>query len=677
MGPRPLTWRALGVYVPLDLLFRLVVWVGYRAMLGPLDADSAGRLEVVALAVTLPFIGAWMAGLFVILAPIDRWLTLREDPTRAGPDGPHGCPIQLRRTRRAARRAPVRFALLWMLSWVVPFLLLNFLVLEGHSGDIHLGRETWIGAALLCAALPLGALSLAVTFLSWFLGPTVGRLAMAAHAGGADANDRGGSLRWRTLMVALSLGLTPVLWLASITYMSSVRQDAERGRLQAELAARDGGELAAEVAPMGRGASGEEGFVAELIGSQLGIILFLGIVVSLYAILCAGFLAGSIGTPVASIARVMRDITDQCDVTRIQRIPVFQRDEIGDLVEQANRMLDRLEETAQASRAAEASLRVVNEELEKRVLERTSQLAASHSQLEISVAELCSTQRELMQASRLGGMAEVATVVLHNIGNLLTSVNVSAEVVAEIARDSRAARLGELARLMEQHRPDLAEFLSADERGRLIPAYLLALAGEIGEERAAIDAEMSQLRANLDHIKSVIGAQQSLAYGGVVAIERVDPSLLVEEALKLSLLRGGQVEVIRDMEAIPPVSLDRHMVMQILTNLLRNAQDAVDGVAGARIQIRVSGRPGGRFAIEVTDNGSGIAPENLFRIFNHGFSTKREGNGFGLHSSACSARVMRGSLTAASPGPGKGATFTLELPINQPVSFRSAEQSAA
>jgi two-component system NtrC family sensor kinase len=63
----------------------------------------------------------------------------------------------------------------------------------------------------------------------------------------------------------------------------------------------------------------------------------------------------------------------------------------------------------------------------------------------------------------------------------------------------------------------------------------------------------------------------------------------------------------------------------------------------------------------------GIAPENLTRIFSHGFTTRTDGHGFGLHSAALAAQQMGGRLTAQSDGPGRGATFTLELPVAAPA----------
>lgn len=734
------------VFVPLDLLFRLMVWVGYRDMLGPLAPAAEGSLTALAIAISLPFVIASAIGIRFLLAPIDRWLAERRNAPadESTGEGPSARPLQA--ACAAASSAPRRFAFVWMVSWVVPFALLNYVALVAQAERFQLPPETWIGGLFMMGTLPLGSVSLAFTFLSWFLGPTMGQLSLAAHARGVSLSDRAWSVRKRTMVVAVCLGLTPILWISSVSYTSNARAASESNLLRVRLAARELHESATQEHGPGAAAvaaaSRPDSFVADragrvlsgsgravlaaspaltewlarngharegatvdrrtglsvafravdgsrLIGSvrepdpvisraQLFILTFFCAVVAVYSVLCAGFLAGSIGTPVASIARVIRDITDRGDVTKIKRIPVFQRDEIGDLVGGANRMLDRLQEAARASRKAEASLRHANEVLEQRVTERTAELARSHETIEASLVELRATQRNLVEASRLGGMAEVATVVLHNVGNVLTSVNVSAEVASELVQNSRAGRLGEVVRLLDRHRHDLGGFLTEDNRGRLLPSYLGALAEDLAQERNAVAAEIIRLKTNLDHIAVIIGSQQALARGGVLALERMDPAALLDEALELAIdTNSGSIEVVRELERIPSVVVDRRLVVQILTNLLRNAQEALAGVAGARIQLRVWQVAEDRFALAIADNGAGIAAENLTRIFNHGFTTKRDGHGFGLHSSACSARMMGGSLTVASPGPGEGATFTLELPTSPLAATSDEEQSAA
>ena len=148
----------------------------------------------------------------------------------------------------------------------------------------------------------------------------------------------------------------------------------------------------------------------------------------------------------------------------------------------------------------------------------------------------------------------------------------------------------------------------------------------------------------------------------------LSPAELVEDALRLNMaaLERHRIELVREFDSnTPAVCIDRHKVMQILINLLRNGKHAMEHMeegAPRRMVIRIAAAGTDRTRITVTDNGIGIPPENMARIFNHGFTTKKDGHGFGLHSGANAAKEMGGSLTAHSDGPGKGATFTLELP---------------
>jgi signal transduction histidine kinase len=114
------------------------------------------------------------------------------------------------------------------------------------------------------------------------------------------------------------------------------------------------------------------------------------------------------------------------------------------------------------------------------------------------------------------------------------------------------------------------------------------------------------------------------------------------------------------------VLTERHKVLMILINLISNAKYAMDGVPEdkRRLTLRVARVPGDRVQLEVRDTGVGIAPELLTRIFQHGFSTREQGHGFGLHSSALAARELGGTLSAHSDGPGQGASFVLELPLH-------------
>jgi PAS domain S-box-containing protein len=279
-------------------------------------------------------------------------------------------------------------------------------------------------------------------------------------------------------------------------------------------------------------------------------------------------------------------------------------------------------------------------------------------------AELEQMHKQLVDTSRQAGMAEVATSVLHNVGNVLNSVNVSSTLVSNQVRKSKVASLSKVVQLLNEHASDIGTFLTNDSKGKQLPGYLAQLAEHLVEEQVTILKELKLLHENIEHIKDIVVMQQSYAkVSGVV--ETVNITDLVEDALRLNLggLQRHGVEVLREFETIPNMDVEKHKILQILVNLVRNAKYACD--ESVRIdklmKLRVV-RNNGQVEISVIDNGIGIPPENLTRIFNHGFTTRKEGHGFGLHSAVLAAMEMGGALKVYSDGTNKGATFTLELP---------------
>ncbi len=275
--------------------------------------------------------------------------------------------------------------------------------------------------------------------------------------------------------------------------------------------------------------------------------------------------------------------------------------------------------------------------------------------------------RTLVDVSRQAGMAEIATGVLHNVGNTLNSVNISTAMLAELVRKSRVSGLAKAAQLLREQRSELGTFLVSDPQGKKLPDYLIALSDSLVEEREALNKEVLSLTESVEHIKSIVSTQQKHARTAG-AIEELQVPQLLDEALRLeavSLERQG-IFVERDYGDVPPILVDRHKLLQILINLLSNARHALVDSQNPekRLIIRVRTAPESeRLLIEVTDNGMGISPENLPRIFTQGFTTKKTGHGFGLHISALTATEMKGRLTCSSPGLAQGATFTLELPV--------------
>jgi signal transduction histidine kinase len=275
-------------------------------------------------------------------------------------------------------------------------------------------------------------------------------------------------------------------------------------------------------------------------------------------------------------------------------------------------------------------------------------------------------EQELISISRKAGMAEVATSVLHNVGNVLNSVNVSATLASDELRDSKAPNVSLVAAMMNEHASDLGEFITKDAKGSRLPKYLAKLGEHLVEEQHSIQGELQALITNIQHIKDIVQTQQCYAkFGGVIETVRV--SDLIEDSVRMNLgaLERHEIRLLKDFDAArsPEITVEKHKVLQILINLVSNAKHACaeSGQAEKRLTIRVTKRDDG-VRIDFADNGVGIRAENLTRIFAHGFTTRKNGHGFGLHSSALAAQEMGGSLIAHSDGPGQGATFTLELP---------------
>ena len=285
-------------------------------------------------------------------------------------------------------------------------------------------------------------------------------------------------------------------------------------------------------------------------------------------------------------------------------------------------------------------------------------------------AALEKSRRELIDASRMAGMAEVATGVLHNVGNVLNSLNVSTTVITNGLRQSKTDSLSKVGAMIRENRANLAAYFTDDPKGKLVPDFIDSLSHHFAETRARLLLEGESLQRNVDHIKEIVAMQQTYATA-IGVIEPMDPAVLMEDSLRMntSALQRHAIRVVRDFNAVPAVLADRGKALQILVNLISNAKYAAEKGAQPEkiITLRIAAGDTGHVQLSVKDNGEGIPVENLGRIFNHGFTTKANGHGFGLHCSANAAREMKGSLTVHSDGPGTGATFVLDLPTSTSV----------
>jgi PAS domain S-box-containing protein len=280
--------------------------------------------------------------------------------------------------------------------------------------------------------------------------------------------------------------------------------------------------------------------------------------------------------------------------------------------------------------------------------------------------ELEMTHKRLVESSRSAGMAEVATDVLHNVGNTLNSINVSCALILDRVKERNFANLAKIPELLRQNTGQLDLFLTSDPSGKCIPEYLDLAAQTFQADQAFLVNELSHLRRHIEHINQIVSMQQS--YARVAGLEEtLDVRQLIEDAIEINSagLDRHDVHVRREIEPLPLILVDKHKVLQILVNLISNAKYALSesGRPDKLLTVRARVEGEGTICLHVEDNGIGIPPENLTRIFAHGFTTRRGGHGFGLHSGALAARELGGSLTARSEGPGQGATFTLRLPL--------------
>ncbi len=291
---------------------------------------------------------------------------------------------------------------------------------------------------------------------------------------------------------------------------------------------------------------------------------------------------------------------------------------------------------------------------------------------DITVRKAAEAEREALQSklvgiSRQAGMAEIATGVLHNVGNVLNSINVSASVAAERLRSSRLSGLSKIATLFQEHKSDLAVFLADGDKAHQISDYVCKLADHLSVEQRDILHEIHSLMQNIEHVKQIVKSQQNYARSSGIQ-EAVSLAEIVEDAIRINQesLERHRVTIVREINTLPPLKIDKHQVLQIMVNLISNAKHAMRCCAGDRVLTVRAGAltaDPSRLIFEVRDTGTGISTENLTRIFSHGFTTRTDGHGFGLHTSALAAKNMGGSLTAKSEGLGMGAIFILDIPL--------------
>lgn len=378
--------------------------------------------------------------------------------------------------------------------------------------------------------------------------------------------------------------------------------------------------------------------------------------------------------PLASLVNHLRKMSEK-GIGPLQLLTVPGDTELGQLAWAFNQRTQELD-------GALSALEEANATLEGRVVERTLELAVSKKALEVSNQELQKEmedrkkleedrqrmQNELLDVSRRAGMAQVATGVLHNVGNVLNNLNVSLTVLEDRVRRRKTDNLMKAVDTLKEHRDVMEKAMGDSERARNLFTWLDKMALALAKEREENLQELAHLGQCVDHMKKIVTEQQSYArVSGLVQTvplqEVVDYAMSITDA---GFSRHG-VHLVKEFEPLEPMLLEKEKALQILINLLSNAKYALEDVPREERTITVRVYADGPDAVvEVEDNGQGIDPGNLIQIFTLGFTTREDGHGFGLHTSALAAAELGGSLKAHSDGPGKGARFTLRLPYTRP-----------
>lgn len=274
-------------------------------------------------------------------------------------------------------------------------------------------------------------------------------------------------------------------------------------------------------------------------------------------------------------------------------------------------------------------------------------------------------QKQVATLSRLSGMSQVASSVLHNVGNTLNSINVSIDTMDSKVNGSKVASLAMLSNLLKEHTNDFVSFIQNDPKGQNLVEFLSLISATLDNEKRYLLNELTQLKNNIAHVKQIIDMQQALSNAGELA-EAVHPNELIENSLVVHRLAIEQadIKITFDFKSIKKARTSKAKLLQIIINLVKNAIDALVESSNSEkhLKLTIQDQDQSHFIIEIADNGVGMMPNHLTKIFSVGYTTKTFGHGYGLHTSAVFAKELGGHLSANSKGIGQGATFTLMLP---------------
>ncbi len=287
-------------------------------------------------------------------------------------------------------------------------------------------------------------------------------------------------------------------------------------------------------------------------------------------------------------------------------------------------------------------------------------------QVEQRTRQLKEVQEQLIESAHQAGMAEIAIGVMHNVGNLLNSISVSSEEINKIINNSKLEGFIMANDLLKINKEKIGDYIQNDPKGKMLPDYYHKIGDSMKTEHADIKKELSELLQKIELIKEIIQTLQDYSYSSRVLMqEESDAAALIDIALKIqepNMIKNS-VYVVKKYPRNEKIITQKTKFIHILVNVIKNAVEAMKKSTDDRIiTINMLRDEKKNLVIKISDTGEGIEKSSLTKIFSYGFTTKKEGHGFGLHTCANYMTELGGTIQAESGGPGKGAAFTMTFP---------------
>ena len=320
--------------------------------------------------------------------------------------------------------------------------------------------------------------------------------------------------------------------------------------------------------------------------------------------------------------------------------------EFTHLSDSFNDMTDKL-------RLSYEQLEQYSKNLEQKVEERTKDLRLA--------------QANLLRQAHEAGMAEMAVGILHNIGNAITPAKVSTALLIKKINNSKIRN--HIREMMTRLNNFINDPSASDpEEREQVNQIVSILPDALAEEYDHINNEMKRIRDKHEHIESIIHLQMRYArLTGDIETVNVNKVLLDSLEMLEDTIVKNSVTVTKELDPeLPAIRIEQSKLLQVMINIVKNAVEAMRNTEPEKRSIKITSRfdsVGKSVSISVKDSGVGFEQEAQKKLFTYGYTTKKTGSGFGLHSCANFLIAYHGSIEAKSEGSGKGAEFIINLPV--------------